>query len=259
MPEGSNFENHETPPQPTEFLGRLKHDQETTPSKVDFESILEKGEIESVRELEGYWGMKLVEIKDGGDALFRPDKETDFIFEAKRMEARRSDLELMAYKVDQVLGFDLVPAVVNRTIGQHVGSLQRRIQNFSCVIWGTNWENRVRPEEITRAAIFDYLLDVRDRHVGNFIIDSDTGKLWLIDHDFFMFFDEIIKIKIIEKAQEKGLVILGGAERVSIERFLAHADSLTVDAKPEIVEIIKKARDRAEILLKKGQIPITNA
>ncbi|MBI2062245.1 MAG: hypothetical protein HYT64_00925, partial [Candidatus Yanofskybacteria bacterium] len=114
MPEGSTFEKHEIPPQP----------------QVDFESILEKGEIKSARELEGYWGIHLVEIKDDGDALFRPDKETDFIFEAKGMESRRSDLELMAYKIDQILEFNLVPTVVSRTVGNFEGSLQRRIQNF---------------------------------------------------------------------------------------------------------------------------------
>ena len=244
MSEGHNFEKHEIPPQP----------------KVDFESILEKGEIKSARELEGYWGMQLVEIKDDGDALFRPDKETDFMFEAKGMEARRSDLELIAYKIDQLLEFNLVPTVTNRTVGHLEGSLQRRIENFQHTIHGQEWENKVRPEEITRAAVFDYLLDVKDRHSGNFIIDSDTGKIWLIDHDFYMFFLEPITPKkyIIEKAQEKGLVVLGGFEMASLERLLAHVDSLTIGAKQEVIEIIKKARDRANSMLEKGQIPTTN-
>jgi len=243
MPEGHDFEKHEVPPQ----------------AQVDFESILERGEIRSVRELEGYWGMQLVEIKDDGDAFFRPDQATGFIFEAKGMEARRSDLELMAYKIDQILEFNLVPAVTNRPVGNLEGSLQRRIQNFHSA-FGIEWANEVRPEEITRAAVFDYLLDVRDRHSGNFIIDSDTGKLWLIDHDFFMFMREpiILRKDIIEKAIEKGLVTLGGFEMASLERFLAYADSLTIGAKPEVIKIIKKARDRAEALLEKGQIPTAN-
>ncbi|MEK7076100.1 MAG: hypothetical protein AAB941_00335 [Patescibacteria group bacterium] len=242
MPEGHNFEKHETSPQ----------------AKVDFESILEKGEIKSARTLEGYWGMQLVEIKDDGDALFRPDMYSDFIFEAKEMEIRRSDLELMSYKIDQILEFNLVPTVTDRTIGELKGTLQRRIQNFHDG-YGTEWEMEVRPEEITRAAIFDYLLDVKDRHHGNFIIDSDTGKLWLIDHDFYMFFWEQARTLLVEKALEKGLATLGGFEMTSLERFLAHADSLTIGAKPEIIEIIKKAQDRAEILLEEGQIPVDNA
>lgn len=223
----------------------------------NIENILEKGEIKSARELEGYWGMQLVEIKDDGDALFRPDNATDFLFEDKGMEARRSDLELMAYKIDQVLEFDLVPTVTTRTIGNLKGTLQKRIQNFHDG-YGIEWENEVRPEEVTRAAIFDYLLDVRDRAPQNFIIDSDTGNLWLIDHDFYMFFWEQPRTFIVEKAREKGLVTLGGFEMASLERFLANVDPLTVNAKPEIVEIIKKARDRADILLEEGQIPTTN-
>ncbi len=223
---------------------------ETLPqAEIDFESILEKGEIKSAKELRGYWGMQLVEIKDDGEALFRPDEATDFMFEAKGMEARRSDLELLAYRVDQILEFDLVPVVTKRTIGNFEGSLQRRITNYDASNKG--WEDKVKPEEITRAAIFDYLLDVRDRQPGNFIVESDTGKLWLIDHDFFMLLREgFVVTRIVEKAIDKGLMVLGGTEVASLERFLAHADSLTIGAKPEIIKIIKTARDRAEVLLK---------
>ena len=41
MSKRSRFENHETPPLP----------------KVDFETVLEKGEIESTQRLEGSWGI----------------------------------------------------------------------------------------------------------------------------------------------------------------------------------------------------------
>lgn len=221
------------------------------------EALLEKGEIEDARELQGYWGIQLIKIKDDGEALFRPDKETDFLFEAKGMEARRSDLELLAYKIDQILKFNLVPAVTSRTVGFFDGSLQKRIQNFNSAS-SMDWENKVRPEEITRAAIFDYLLDVRDRHPGNFIIDSDTGKLWLIDHDFLMFFGSIKTSRIVERATEKNLTSLGETEKSSLEGFLVNADSFYADAKPEIGEIIRKAVDRTKILLEQGQIPTTN-
>ncbi len=240
MPDSSHFGGHEIPPQP----------------KVDFESVLEKGEIRSVKELEGYWGMQLVEIKDDGDALFRPDKETDFMFDEFGMESRRSDLELLAYKIDQILEFNLVPTVTTRTVGDLNGSLQRRIQNFYADI-DVEW-SKVKPENITQAAVFDYLLDVQDRHSGNFLIDSDTDKLWLIDHDFYMFFKGKTQgiTLIIEKAQEKGLINLSGTELASLERFLAHVDLLTAGAKPEVIKILEKARDRAKVLLEEGKIPI---
>lgn len=224
------------------------------------ETLLEKGEIKSAKELEGYWGMQLVEIKDDGDAFFRPDKETDFLFEEMKMEVRRSDLELMAYKVDQILGFNLVPAVVNRTMRDMKGSLQSRIKNPHT---DKEWDTKIKPEELTRAAIFDHLLDVKDRHSGNFIIDADTNKLWLIDHDFFMFFmeDEFVdetRMLMTEKAQDKGMVTLGETEITSLERFISHEEYLTTGTKSEIVEIINKAVVRAKILLEKGQIPSTN-
>ena len=241
MAESHNFEKHEIVPQ----------------LQVDFESVLERGEISITKRLEGSWGIDLVKIKDDGDALFRPDMYSDFIFEAKGMKTRRSDLELMAYKIDQILEFGLVPTVAKRTVGQLMGSLQRRIQNFHHAVRDLEWETKMQPEEIRKAAIFDYLLDVRDRHSGNFFMDSDTGKLWLIDHDFYMFFweGEYPRTSIVEKAREMGLVVLGGSEMVSLEKLLANADSLTIDAKPEVMEVIVRARDRAEVLLEEGQIP----
>lgn len=241
MPDSSHFKNHEIPPQPS----------------VDMETILESGEIKNARELKGYWGIQLVEIKDDGDALFRPDSATDFFFKAVGMEARRSDLELMAYGIDKILEFGLVPTTILRTIGKHKGTLQRRIRNFYDG-YDKDWSSKTNPEEIRRAAIFDYLLDAGDRHDGNFLIDSDTGKLCLVDHDFSMFLENNTRRRIIDKAREMGLDVLDISDRTSLERFLAHADSLTISAKPEIVEIIKKAQDRAEILLEKGQIPTTN-
>lgn len=226
------------------------------PQSMEF--ILEKGEIESAKELEGYWGMRLIEIKDDGDAFFRPDEETDFLFEELNMEVRRSDLELMAYKVDQILGFNLVPAVVNRTVGNLKGSLQGRIKN--CYTGkDKEWDIKIKPEELTRAAIFDYLLDVKDRHSGNFIIDADTNKLWLIDHDFFMFFmeDEFVdesRMLMVEKAQDKGMATLGETEISSLERFINHGEKITAGAKPEIAEIVKGALERAKILLEQKRI-----
>jgi hypothetical protein len=254
MPEGGhNFEKQEVSPV----------------QEVDFESILEKGEIEKVTELRGYWGMRFVEIKDDGDALFRPDSESYFLFEDKGMEARRSDLELIAYKIDKILGFNLVPEVVNRMIEDREGSLQRLIKvvphpfgNELQPVLNSHvksvLDNYVNSEEIKRAAIFDFLLDVKDRHTGNFVIESDTRKLWLIDHDFYMFYWEIPRTLLVDNAIEMGLTVLDESERSSVEKFLAHADSLTVGAKREVVEIIKKAVDRAKILLEQGQIPATN-
>ena len=219
------------------------------------ETLLERGEIESIEHLKGYWGIQLVKIKDDGDAFFRPDDRTDYQFEARGMKISRSDLELMAYKIDQVLEFNLVPAVVNRVVGNSKGSLQRRIQNFQ--VPPIDWETEVELEEIKRAAIFDYILDVRDRHHGNFLIGSDARKLWLIDHDSDMFFGGMTGSRVIDKAEEQGLSILSEAETIALKRFLEQADPLAIGAKPEIVEIIKKAQDRTKILLKEGRIPTT--
>jgi len=225
--------------------------------EVSVESILENGEIVSTKEMEGYWGMHLVEVKDGGDAFFRPDRETDFLFESTSREARRSDLEIVASRVDQALEFGLVPPVVRRTVNGLEGSLQKRISD-ACIAKLLKWDEVVKPEEITKAAVFDYLLDVKDRRGDNFLVNPEGGKIWLIDHDYFMFWNEILCSDILQKAQTLGLDHVTGEIQAALERFLDQMDFLTVDAKPEIIEILKKARDRAETLLEKGQLPTIN-
>lgn len=239
MSEGQHFE---VPPK--------SHDPQS------IENLLEHGEIESAKDLEGSWGMQLVKIKNDGDALFRPDKETDFMFEAKGIEAKRSDLELMAYQVDKILGFNLVPEVVKRS--GFDGSLQRRIHDFQRLsVHMLHWflETKIEPKEIQRAAIFDHLFDVKDRHVGNFLLDANN-KLWLIDHDFYMFFGEVDKGKIFsEVANTRELLGLVDSDKEAINNFLKQIGVLLISAKPEVVKILKRAKDRAENLLNTGQIP----
>lgn len=222
--------------------------------ETSVESILENGEIVSTKEMEGYWGMHLVNIKDGGDAFFRPDKETDFLFEGTNKKARRSDLEIVASKVDRILEFGLVPPVVRRTVNGLEGSLQKRI-NDACIARFLEWTEMVKPGEMAKAAVFDYLLDVKDRRGDNFLVDSERGKIWLIDHDYFMFWNEILCSDILQKARALGLDHVTGEIQLALERFLAHADLLSIDEKPEVIEILMKARNRAEALLEEGRLP----
>ena len=228
---------------------------ENTPqSQADSSSLLESGEIRSIKELEGYWGMHLVGIKDGDDAFFRPDKETAFIFESTGKDARRSDLEVVAFKIDKTLGFGLVPPVVYRTVNGTEGSLQKFIKD-SPIAKQLKWRGTVKPEELTKAAVFDYLLDVKDRRGDNFLVNQASGKIWLIDHDYWMFWNEILRSDILQETQTRGLNHITPETQSALERFITSIDPLIIGAKSEVVKIVKKAQERAKLILDKGKIP----
>ena len=155
MSEGQSLEKQETPPQP----------------KVDILSVLEKGEVVHAETLEGFFPIKVVTIKDDGKALFRPEG-----FSYKRLEKKeelRTELELLAYSLDQVLEFELVPPVVSRKLpGGTKGTFQKFIENAKLAEnYGNNWPEVVAESEILKAAVFDFLINARDRHGGNFLVD----------------------------------------------------------------------------------------
>ncbi|OGN01153.1 MAG: hypothetical protein A3I26_01320 [Candidatus Yanofskybacteria bacterium RIFCSPLOWO2_02_FULL_43_10] len=220
----------------------------------NIEAVLEKGEIKSVKELEGYGDMQLVGIQGGGDALFRPNQETASVFENTGKEAMASELEEMAFKVDEALGFGLVPPVAARTVNGVEGYLQQFI-NDSQVAGLLEWRVIVKPEELAKAAVFDYLLDVRDRRGDSFLINPKIGKIWLTGHDYWMFWNENARSDILREAQVRGLNCLTPETRSALERFLPCIDSLTVEAKKEVATILKKAQERAQLILSEGQIP----
>ena|SRR3989338_4466391 len=123
MAEGQSFEKYEVPPQP----------------KVDILSILERGEIVRAETLEGFYPVQAITIKDDGKAIFRPDGFTYERLEKK--EDLRTELELLAYSLDQVLEFGLVPPVVSRQLSDNAkGTFQKFIEDAELAEnYGNNW------------------------------------------------------------------------------------------------------------------------
>ena len=89
--------------------------------------FLERGEIESIDNLAGHAPVKVVKINNYGVALFKPAdiKYPDPDFKDK--EVFRGELEFLAFSIDRVLGFNLVPASAKRKLIDHDGILQRFI------------------------------------------------------------------------------------------------------------------------------------
>src|SRR3989338_24246 len=240
--EGQSFEEQHETPKP-----------ETGPEvDIEVESVLEKREIESVEQLQRYFKISVVKLKDDGQAMF---KETSDNFVSHHHLFLRSELELIAARIDKRLGFGLVPPTVTRTIKGCAGVLQERIfaKVASQVI---NWEYFVDDLWLAKAAVFDYLIDNRDRHDGNFLIDPSTGRMWLIDHDYLsLIIGGSEQKQVLKKARDKNLTKLSEDMKESLILLLADIDSLKqgIDH-DEVVEFVEGVKTRAQALLNKGTL-----
>src|SRR3989338_987122 len=177
MSESPHFEKHETVLQP----------------QVDFESVLERGEIEKVESLLGFATVKIVNIKDDGKALFKPSM--DEFQETRKGSFVRTDLEVLAGEIDRILGFNLVQPLVAREIEDKMGVFQQLVDARPIEFPDeyevpdlVGWSDMVDNAEILKAAVFDYLIDAKDRHGGNFLLDLKAKKIWLVYHDYLMYF-----------------------------------------------------------------------
>jgi hypothetical protein len=91
--------------------------------------------------------------------------------------------EIAAYELDKMLGLQMVPPVVERTIDGEKGAALYWIENT------TSWNAKNPPkgpepawsQQLTRMKMFDLLVANIDRNQGNLIYDADW-HLFLIDH-----------------------------------------------------------------------------
>ena len=250
MSEGHNFESHEIPPQ----------------VKVDFESVLERSEIKSSKTLEGHEYIKEVELEDGTKALFRPEvvsSEADLkgadpqkIRNAFK-EKLRADLEILAFSIDRLLKFNLIPTVVRREVEGEKGALQRFVSEAKpAKNFGLAWEQLVERTEILKAAVFDYLMDARDRNTGNFLIDSDSKKLWLIDNDFLMLMNKNgIPSDIRFRAEKLDLLDITPGIVGGLRGLLDRMASFVGQFDPALSQKLEDIKKRAELLVETKKIP----
>ncbi len=92
--------------------------------------------------------------------------------------------EIAAYKVDRILGLDMVPPTIERRVGPDLASLQLWVQG--CVHLKERDQSKVsRPiawaKQVCRQRTFDNLIANIDRNAGNLLVD-DEWNLVLIDH-----------------------------------------------------------------------------
>src|SRR3989344_1321832 len=125
----------------------------TRPNQLE---LLERGEVEYASALEGWAPIKVVKIKDDGKALFKPEyKLSDSEYLAEKKGLRRATLELLAFRIDQALGFNLVPETSIREIQETTGAMQRFVADSTVAFRVSEWQNFISRGELIKAATFD--------------------------------------------------------------------------------------------------------
>ncbi len=92
--------------------------------------------------------------------------------------------EIAAYRLSRALGLDMVPPTVERRFGRQAGSLQLWLEDVVTyqAVRGDYAPEARWPLQIARMRFFDHLIDNPDRNTGNFLVDPEADRIYLIDH-----------------------------------------------------------------------------
>jgi hypothetical protein len=125
-------------------------------------------------------------------ALFKTES-TDIESGSRRQMRRaiensdRWQYEVAAYRLDRLLGLNLVPVTVERTVDGRTGSLQFWVGEIVSELKRQKEEIPAKgwcplPEQWQLMYVFDGLVYNTDRTLQNIVYDADSWMLYLIDH-----------------------------------------------------------------------------
>ena len=147
-----------------------------------WEARLAEGEVLSLREIgEGVTEPKRIELR-------WEDVEFSAVYKPIRRGRHHGfwesyEGEVAAYRLDVLIGLDMVPPTVVRRIGDELGSLQLWVENCATYksLEGSVPRTPEFSRQISRMKMFDNLISNADRNAGNFLLDQDW-RIVLIDH-----------------------------------------------------------------------------
>jgi uncharacterized repeat protein (TIGR03843 family) len=149
----------------------------------DLQAALQQGELE----LKGQFMLGsnftfLVKVQYLGvefQAVYKPQRGEQPLWDFP--ESSLAGREVAAYLVSQALGWDFVPLTVLREDGPYgPGSVQQYIPydpEYHYFSFSPADKERLRP-----VVLFDLLVNNADRKGSHVLVDSETHRLWLIDH-----------------------------------------------------------------------------
>ncbi len=147
-----------------------------------FEELLRTARLVSVEELGPGIRAKKVTLRKADielSAIWKPFSDTRLV-RGNRVSHRS---EVAAYEVDKVLGLDMVPPTVLRTLEGQEGALQLWI--YGCKLLGSVGEGAPRTPEwrhqVSRQRTFDHVIGNRGRNDRNILVDATWGIV-LVDH-----------------------------------------------------------------------------
>jgi hypothetical protein len=162
----------------------------------ELERILATGEIIAIKDVgQGVTKPQKVTIRHAGNdysGLFKTES-TPIDGGSRRQTQRlvensdRWEHEVAAYRLDRMLGLELVPVTVAREINGRTGALQFWVENLISElerqednITATGW--CPLSEQYNLMVAFDSLIYNVDRTLQNIVYDRDSWMLYLIDH-----------------------------------------------------------------------------
>ena len=157
------------------------------PWSPDLERFLQKAKITAREEI--------------GTGITKPERVTlELGDEVRQAVFKRVDLEsdswryeVAAYQLDRVLGIDMVPPTVPRSVKGRKGCLQLWVEGSTLANYeGTPSDLEAWRRQISVMWLFDDLIANIDRHLNNAVVSPDS-RLQLIDNSkTFRFHDELL-------------------------------------------------------------------
>jgi len=151
--------------------------------EVEIEDFLRTAPIERTTELPvGVTKSSRIFFAPGGLAASATVKHLPMGRRAGFWEAHQS--EIAAYQLDRLLGLDMVPPTVERSVGSGLASVQLWVDGCK-VIKDVDQSACPKPiewaKQVCRQRVFDNLIANIDRNAGNILVDGEWNIV-LIDH-----------------------------------------------------------------------------
>ncbi len=194
---------------------------------------LESGVTESAR----------VELENDGEAVF------------KIMEGYKN--ERIAYLLDHIIGFNLVPTTVIRTLVRHEGSFQRHIDAPT----SEQVEYEVTDElevQLMKMWVLDLMIGNMDRHSNNFLVKGN--RVYAVDHEasnpsspiiglesgFDQFYDEQLDDEVVQ-------ILRNFLERSGDQKIL-HELLAELTDEPSAERCMKRVLYISELVVQNGML-----